>query len=880
MTPFRRLTHRLRALFNRHSDESSMDAEMQHHVECEANERIGTGMSPAEARRTALRDFGGVERFKEEARDARGFRVLDELANDTRHALRVLRRNLAYTTAAVLTFALGIGLSTSIFSVVHGVLLRPLPYAHPDRLAVLWERYARRGAEHNVVSVPNFEAWRERSRSFSGMVALVPSPVTLSGQNPERVMGADVSPGYFHLLGVLPTLGRDFTDADAAENAARVVVLSDGLWRRRYAADPSIVGRVISLDEKSFTVVGVAPPDFDPPRFGWLPRHELWTPFGPTPSNRSWGRFLLVVGRLRDGASLESANKELIAIAEQRGREDKDNRGWSASALGLTEQITGDVHTPLLVLLGAVGLLLLMAATNVASLMLGFVRRREPELAVRRAIGANTGRIVRELLTHSAVLGAIGSLVGIGAAVIGTRVLSLLIPPEVPRASSIRIDGAVLAFTTGVGLLTTMLFGMVAALRGAGGTGGSASAPTALRPQTGRATIRLGSGSLVVAEIALGLILTVLAGLMVRSFANLRGVKLGFDAASVVGARVSLPGGSYDTPERQRAFFETLGERVRAIPGVQSVSFVTARPFTCCAPATVVGNPNDPTITGAELPTADVRYVDSSFFATLRIPIVAGVGFTNHERVDGPSRVVINRSMARALWPTTSPIGRQVKVDMYNGLTAEVIGVSGDVHLTDVRTAPRATLYLSAARYPSTVRDMIVRGDGAPDVLIAAMRQALSSVDARLPLYLVSTLSSSVDESLARDRFTTTILAVFAIVSLLLAAVGIYGVFSGDVAARRKEIGIRLALGSRPGGVIALVLRRAVALATLGAALGVVGGLVAARSMSLLVFGIGTADPVSFAVVTGALLAVAVLATLIPAVRAGRVSPLAAIRND
>jgi putative ABC transport system permease protein len=854
-----------------------MDAEMRHHVECETNERIAGGMSPDEARRTALRDFGGIERFKEDARDARGFRPLDELLQDARHSLRVLRRNPAYTAAAVLTFALGIGLSTSIFSVVHGVLLRPLPYANPDRLAVIWERHAARGAEHNVASVPNFEAWRQRSRSFSGMVLLVPSPVTLSGQNPESVMGADVSPGYFHLLGVLPALGRDFTDADAIPGPARVVVLRDGLLRLRFSAQPSIVVPAISHDEKSFTVIGVAPRDFDAPRFGWLGSQQLWTPFGPTPSNRSWGRFLLVVGRLRDGVSLESANKELAAIAEQRAREDKNNDGWSASVVGLTEQITGDVHTPLLILLGAVGLLLIMAATNVASLMLGFVRRREHELAVRRAIGADTGRIVRELLTHSAVLGAIGAVVGLAAALVGTKVLSSLIPSDVPRASSIRIDGAVLAFTTCVGLLATMAFGLVAALRG---VAGGASAPAAVRMQTGRATMRMGSGALVVAEIALGLTLTVLAGLMVRSFVNLRGVNLGFDATSVVGARLSLPGSSYDTPERQRAFFETLGERVRAIPGVQAVSFATTRPFACCAPATIVSNPAAPSGRTAELPTADVRYVDSSFFAALRIPIVAGVGFTNHERADGPSRVVVNQSMARALWPTASPIGRQVRVEMYNGLTAEVIGVSGDVHLTDARTEPRATVYLSATRYPSTVRDMIVRGDVRPEMLIPTLRQAVTSVDARLPLGLVTTLSASVQDSLARDRFTTTILTVFAIVSLLLASIGIYGVFSGDVAARRKEIGIRLALGSRPSGVIGLVLRRALVLAMVGSMCGIVTGLIAARSMSLLVFGVGTADPMSFVTVTVALLGVAMLATLIPALRAARVSPLDAIRND
>ena len=310
------------------------------------------------------------------------------------------------------------------------------------------------------------------------------------------------------------------------------------------------------------------------------------------------------------------------------------------------------------------------------------------------------------------------------------------------------------------------------------------------------------------------------------------------------------------------------------------MSFATTRPFACCAPATTVSNPADPSIRGADVPTADVRYVDSSFFVALRIPIVAGAGFSSHERADGPSRVVINQRMAHALWPTSSPIGHQIKVEMYNGLVAEVIGVSGDVHLADARTEPRPTVYLSATRYPSTVRDMIVRGNGEPEMLVAALRQAVSSVDPRLPLDLVSTLSSSVGKSLARDRFTTTILTVFAIVALLLAAVGIYGVFSGDVAARRKEIGIRLALGSRPSGVIGLVLGRALRLAVTGAVIGIVAGLIAARSMSRLVFGVGTADPMSFIVVTGALLGVATLATLVPALRAARVSPLDAIRND
>jgi putative ABC transport system permease protein len=873
----RRMLYRVRAFLDRRARDDSMDAEMRYHIECEVADRIARGMSSEDARRTALRDFGGIDQHMEEARDQRGFRALAELGYDTRHALRVLRRNPGYTIAAALTFALGIGLTTAIFSVVYGVLLEPLPYADPDRLVVVWERNPAHRSQTNVASVANFEAWRERNRSFTAVAALVPSPVIVGGADPERVMGAEVSPEYFRLLGVRPSIGRAFTADEARDGGARSVILSDGLWRRRFGGDRSIVGRTIRLDEKPYTVVGIMSATFDPPKFGWLPDHELWLPFVATPGNRSWGRFLLVVGRLRDGISLEAARRDMTAIADRLALEDEKNEGWTASVVGLGEQITGEVRRPLLVLMGAVALLLLMAAANVGSLTLGFMRRRAQELAVRRAIGASRWRVCRQLLTHTLILGAIGSVVGFLTAVGGTRLILSLLPPELPRGSSIQVDGAVMSFTACVGILTTLGVGIVATLRSVSRDAGSLAIA---RSPTGRASARLGSGSLVIGEIALGVVLTVFAGLMIRSFIKLRAVDLGFDATGVVTARVSLPTASYGTPERQRAFFDAWGERVAAVPGVQTVSFATARPLACCAPATRVSLPGETMPAAAASMTVDVRYVDSSFFAALRIPLVAGTGFTSRETPDGPERVIINRTLARALWPDGNPVDRRLRVALYNGLDAKVIGVARDVHLVDARTPPRGTVYLPTARYPNTVRDIIVRTSLPPDAVVRELRATLRSLDPILPLHGATTLSDAVGRSVARDRFTTALLSIFAVVSLLLAAVGIYGVFAAEVTTRHKEIGVRLALGARGAGVVKLVLGRALVLAVTGAAIGVTAGLLLARPMSALVFDVATWDPVSFATVASLLLAVAMIATLVPAVRAARISPLEAIRSE
>lgn len=867
---------RLRLLLHREDAERALDDEMRHHIECETAERIRQGMTPEEARRSALVDFGGVERFKEQVRDARGTRPAEDIARDLRYALRVLRRNPGFTAATVLTFALGIGASTAIFSVVYGVLLRPLPYADPERLVVLWEHDVERGRDRNVVALGNFEAWRERGRSFEGMAALVPVPVTLAGvsgskrgskrgpeRGPERISGAEVSPGYFRLLGVQPALGRDLDDPDASE-----VVLSDAFWKSRFNGDPGVLGKTLFISGKPRAIVGVMPAGFDPPRFGWLGEQELWLPFAHTEEKRAWGRSLLVVARLKPGVELERAHAEMVSIASRLEREVEGNEGWSANVVGLAEQITGDVRAAFLVILGAVGLLLLMTVTNVATLLLALLRRRRHELEVRRAIGATDRRLFRQLFTQSALLGAIGSAAGILAAVPGVRLLTLLLPPEVPRSSSIRVDAAVLLVMIGAALITTILVGSVGAVRGKSGGG----APPMVSAAT---SARQGNRALVTAEIALALVLTVLAGLMVRSFADLRAVDLGFRPEGVATARVAVPVDRYGTPESRRAFFDALVERVRAIPGVRSAGLVNARPLGGFGPATSVRDPRRPLLPDGEKIVADVRFADPAYFRTLEIPIVAGSLFVESE----PPRAVIDEALARTLWPSENPVGRRIHVNLHDGIEAEVMGVAGDVHLVDPRTPPRGTVYLSASRFPGEVRDLMVRTGGDPLSVVPALRSAVAALDPGLPLYQVATLEQLVDESLARDRFTTSLLGGFALISLLLAGVGVYGVFAGDVTRRRKEIGIRLALGSRRSGVILLILREALARALLGVGIGAAAALVLSRSMTSLLFGIGAADPLSYLAVAVLLIGLAAVATLIPAIQAARVSPLTAVRN-
>jgi predicted permease len=873
MNGFVRWARRARLLLRRRAVERSMDSEFKDHVDRETAEHIRHGMSPKAARRQALVDFGGLERMREAARDARGGRPVEDVVTDLRYAGRILRRNPTFTAVAASTFALGLGVAGAIFSVVYGVLVRPLPYADPNRLMVLWERNTAHNLNENVVSVDNFQTWRDTSRSFERLAALVPTSVTYTGASAERFAGAEVSAGYFTLLGVQPAMGRDFSDEDTRHQST--VIVSDAFWKQHLAGDPAVIGRQLSTSGQPLTVIGVMPASFDPPQFGWLGDQAFWLPMTITESNRAWGRYLLVVGRLKPASTLAEARVELEAIAARR-QNANDNRGWSTTVTPLATEITGDVRPSLVVIFVAGGLLLVMATTNVAMLTFSAMERRGSEFAVRRAIGASHGRLFRQLFAQSALVGALGSAVGLLIAVPGTRLLVSLLPPDMPRVTSIRIDWPVLVGAAAAALLATVTFGCLAARRG------RRLSLFALTRREGdaRTTARAGAGVLMSAEIALAITVSTMALLMARSFVSLRAVDLGFDPRGVIAVRLTASGETYATPESQRNFFDRVLERIRAVPHVSAAGLMSVRPFGGLGPADTVHDAQAAPGVEAFSPVTDVRLVTAETFQALEVPLLTGTLFDRLTDLVGPPRVVINRALAHALWPGQNPIGHKLAMTMYDNITPEVIGVVGDVHLMDPRTAPRPTAYLSATRFTDQRRDLLIRTDLDPAAVLPSVRAAVAEIAPGLPLYQVTSLPRLIARALAPDRFTTILLAAFSAVALALAAIGVFGIFSADVTRRRKELGLRLALGGTGANVVALLLGRALQRAAAGLGSGIVLAALAARSMSSLLYGVGSSDPVTLIGVAAAVAAIAACATLIPAAQALRASPLRALRED
>ncbi len=860
-----------------------MDDELRYHVERETEERIRAGMSPEAARTSALRDFGGIERYKEEVRDARGVRPVEDLIADTRYAARVFARNPGFTATAILTFALGIGAASAIFAVVYGVLLRPLPYADPDRLVVLSEKKPAWPTGGNVVSIDNFDAWRDRARSFAGMAALIPQSVTIARTEhnaPERITGALVSPGYFRLLGVAPQLGREFVAEEGEVGGPAAVMLSDAVWRQRFAADRTIVGRALVASGEPYTIVGVMPPHFEPPKFGWLGAQELWFPFVPTAQKRSWGRVLLVVARLKPDATFEAARAEMGAIGDQLAREVEDDRGWTATADPLARSIIGDVRTSLLILLAAVSLLLLIAITNVATLTLSMMRRRTRELAIRRALGATDQRLFRQVLTHGVLLGLLGAAAGLIVVQPATRLLVALLPPDAPRLSAIQVDGRVLAITSGIAILAAIISAIISAARGRPHADADRQPPL-FSPDAGdgRVAARAGGLALVTAEIAIAFALAVMAMLMARSFAGLRAVDLGFTADRVLAARVSVTPDRYPSKDSQRLFFDTLLTRVRALPGVESAGLTSLRPFGGSATNTNVRNAQPGDANESKLVAADIRWVDAELFRTLRMPL-RGAGFDPHASVSGRPRVVISESLARQAFPGGIALGRGLFINLNSDFVAEVVGVVGDAHLFDSRAAARPAAYLWNDQFPDIQRDLIVRTDGDPQAIVPALRALVASMDPGVPVDKIASLPGMIDEALATDRFSTFLLSMFAALALLLGGVGVFGVFSGEVAARRKEIAIRMALGARASTIMSMVLRQSIARASIGMAIGSALALILAQAMQSLLFGVGSTDAASFLISAAVVSSLALLATLVPTLQVLRSSPLGPLHDN
>jgi putative ABC transport system permease protein len=868
----RAFLQRVTWLFRRDRLEREMDEEMRFHLENEIAERVAGGMSPAEARRTARRDFGGVDVHKDDARVVRGLRWVEDGARDARFALRSLTRSPGVALVAIGTLALGVGATTAIFGTVRGILLRPLPYAHPDRLAALWQVNLPLNRRQNVVSVANFEAWRKRVTTVETMAALVPDLKVLQRDRPERLTGAAVSPAWFEVIGVHPALGRGFTGREGAASE-RVVVLSDGLWREAFGADSAVIGRDVRFDDGRFTVVGVMPRGFDPPAFGWLgSTQQYWVPFTPTEQNRGWGPFLLVLGRVRAGVPLERAREQLVLVAGERAREDPANRRWSADLVGLREQVTGQVRPALLVLMVAVAGLLATTVVNIVNLLLARLRRRSGELALRLALGAGRGRLARQLVVESLAIGALAAPLGGLLAWLGVRGILAVRPADLPRAGDIRVDGVVLGFALIVTLGATLLAGTLPALR---------MPKPGLRDWLeagggGRGTARGLSGGLVVAEVALALMLTVAAGLAMRSFLALRAADLGFQADQVTTFRLFVPSERYDGPAR-RQFYLDLADRLRALPGVRDVGLASRRPLGISDVATTV-LPADGRIDQADAPGTDVIWASPGYFRVLRIALVAGQIFDSTPAPGSEPAILISQTGARLLFGGGSAVGRAVDIHLNGGIRARVAGVVGDVAFSGPAVPVRPTVY-----FPDPVggrMDVLVRSAAAPDVLQPLIRDAVWSEDRFVPVYDLVSMDRAVVESMGQDRVTFAVLAGFSVAALLLATAGVAGVLLVDVARRRRELGIRLALGAAPGRVRGGVVRSGLTLAMAGIAIGTAGALGLTRFMAAMLHGVTPLDWPTYLGVAGLIGLAALVATWIPARRATRVDPLEVLRTD
>ena len=800
------------------------------------------------------------------------------LLQDVRYGLRALRRNAGFAAVAILTLSLGIGANTAIFSVVNGVLLRPLPYHESERLYALWHKALNGEYTRGAVSPGNFDDWRRESTTFSAMAAYRWTNVSLTGQRePMRLAGVRSMGSIFEVLQIRPLLGRTFTARDDEPGAAPVIVLGYATWQRMFGGDRQVIGRSILIDDRATVIVGVMPlafrfPDRDA---------EFWIPSGfPAELRQSRTEyFLQVVARLRPGVSPGAAAAELESImARARHAHPRANENVTVAVRPFDEDLTRNVRTRLLVLMGAVTLVLLIAAGNVGNLLLARAATRGREIALRQAVGAGRGRLVRQLLTESLLLGVLGGAAGLGVAAVLLDLLRALLPPDLPRIDEVTIDAGVLAFTVFVSLLAGVLFGLVPALQLA-----SRTTVEAMRDggrATGRHRLR---GALVISELALAVVLLTGAGLLFKSFLRLQQVDPGFQAARLVTFRVSLPESRYPEPARRLQFFQRALESVRRIPGVDSAAIVDRVPVAGGGSGAWLNISGRPLPAQQTPPVVRYQVVSPEYFNTMGIRLVRGRLLTGDDRADHAPSVVISRSLARRFWPSQDPIGRTVVLGPLEGPfpPTAVVGIVEDVKLEGLDAETPAIVYLPHAVMPLFGNfDFVVRTVGdSTDVARAATRQ-IQALDPALPVFSVSSLQEIVQASVAPMRSSMLLLTLFAAVAVVLASIGVFGVVSFVVSQRVREIGIRVALGADPGAVRRLILGQGMRQAVSGVVLGIVGSLALTRALSSLLFGVSPTDPATFAVAAAALLSVAAMACYVPARRATTIDPTVALRAD
>ena len=801
------------------------------------------------------------------------------LVQDVKYGVRMLLKNRGFTAVAVLTLALGIGANTAVFSVVNGVLLRPLPFPEPDRL--VWMQSASLGASNwsgGPLSPPDFKDIREQNKSFDHLAAFIENPSTLAGAGePERVSAAAVSADFFDLLGATPVIGRTFLAEDEQVVMPQVLILSYGLWQRRYGGDPGIVGKNMTVDGKSLTVVGVMPLGFKFPEDA-----ELWNPLpfkAPGMSVRRF-HFLSVVGRLKKGVSLSQSQADITAICRTLERQyPASNTDYGTQVIPLEENLVGSLRPTFTVLLVAVGFVLLIACANVASLLLARATARQKEIAVRASLGAGTLRMVRQLLTESVLLALLGGGLGILLAIWGIDFLIRLNPADIPRLNEVNINGTVLGFTLGLSVLTGLIFGVAPAMKSArldltetlkeGGRGSS----------TGRGRHRLHS-ILVAAEVAVAFVLLIGAGLMLRSFQRLGKVDPGFDPSNVVTMQVPLPFGSKADAPKWAEFFRQLVDRVKNVPGVQSVGAISELPLS--------GQLNDTsfTIDGQAPPPNGQGYfaqqprVTPDYFKAFGIPLMKGRFFTDQDGPNSAKVVIVSDSLARRYFPKEDPIGKHITIDFDEPFDCEIVGVVGSIRHYSLQSRLALEMYVPESQKPEAQLNVVVRSASAPSAIGAAVKKEVQTLNSDLPVYQIRTMEQVIASSVARPRLRTLLLAIFSSVALILAAAGIYGVMSYSVSQRTHEIGIRMALGARQNDVLKLVVGRGLLLALIGIGVGLGLAFGVTRFIASLLFGVRPTDPLTFSCIAGLLAGVALLASYIPARRATKVDPMVALRYE
>jgi predicted permease len=873
-------TSRLKNLFRPNQLDGDVDEELRFHLEARVKDNVAAGMTPEQARQDAIRRFGGQLLTKDKTRDADILVWLNTLGQDVRYAIRNLRNNAGVTAAAALSLALGIGANTAIFSALHAIVLRPLPYKDPARLARLWMDNRRLNLHEDLTSYPNYEDWK-KNRSFVDIAGFVPTDTILTGlEEPARVPDAVVTFNLFSVLGVPPVMGRAFAEEEQQPDRSNVVILSNGLWRRQFGSDPHVLGKMLELDGKPCQIVGVMPAEFVFPS----KETQLWKPITITPARRAsrGSYFLSVVGRLNPGVTMEQARAEMTGIGAQLEAQYPDfNKGYGVWVVPLLDQVVGSMRQVLFVLLGAVAFVLLIACVNVANLLLGRGVVRGREIAVRAALGAGRARLVRQLLTESAVLSMLAGGMGLAIAFWGIRGLVLLAPKDLPRLNEVSIDAPVLAFTLLVSLVAGVFFGMAPALR-ISRVDLNETLREGGRSQSGGKPERFVRSGLTIAEVALSMILLTGAGLMIRSLLSLQSIHPGFQTDNVLTWRIAPSRTKYPAGPAVAGFYSDMLQRLQSIPGVQGAAAVTDV-FLSSTPNsggfTVEGHPSPPPEQQIE---ATVDSASPNYFRVMGVPLMRGKFFDGNESRETPPVMIINETMAKRFWPGEDPVGKRFKFGDANSNDPwrTIVGVVGDMRRQGMEKPARCETFAAMAQRPARGMTVVIHATSDPAKVVGMVRDTVRAMDKSAVLFERSTIADQIGDSLSQRRFETILLSLFSVLALILATVGIYGVVFQSVSQRINEIGIRVALGASKGSLLRMIVGETLLLVSLGAIVGGFAAFSLSRALSSFLYSITAADPLTYLAVAVLLALAAGLASVIPALRATSIDPLNALRYE